>query len=159
MFLHYWTTYATLGNGIKTGATLKAAHAAKISSGSIYLLSTTVGGRDKLHSVDRVRAYKYGLMGANRIVTQRDLENFCWLEFGDYISDIYMKQGVYDSKNPKQGFVRTVDILLTPKPDLELGSNEWNALLEMGLAKLKGLSVATVHYRIMLQGEELKAGV
>lgn len=157
MFLDYWTTYASLANGIKMGTALKAARASKTSAGSVYLLSTTVGGRDKLRPADRTRAYKYGLMTGNRIVTSMDLQNFCWLEFGEYICDVCLKPGIYDSKNPKQGFVRTIDILLTPKPDLQLEASAWTALLDIGLAKLQGLSVMTTHYRIMLQTVEEEA--
>src|SRR5690606_7432097 len=99
MFLDYWTTYASLANGIKMGTALKAARASKTSAGSVYLLSTTVGGRDKLRPADRTRAYKYGLMTGKRIVTAMDLQNFCWLEFGEYICDVCLKPGIYDSKN------------------------------------------------------------
>lgn len=155
MFLDYWTTNAALANGIKTGTPMRASNGAKMAVGSIFLLSSTVGGRDRLKSVNRTRAYKYGLMTANRIVTQMDLENFCWLEFGDYISEIKLSPGIYDSKNPKQGFVRTVDITLTPQPNHLLGANEWKSLLEIGLAKLKGLSVMTAHFRLFVNSQEV----
>lgn len=150
MFLQYWTTNGAIANAIKTGSRLQAANGSKFMMDSIYLLSSTMGGRDRLSTVNRTRAYKYGVTTANRIVTQRDLEAFCWLEFGDYIQDVHISRGVFDSKNPKQGFVRTVDINLTPLTDAKLNEEEWQMVLDLGLSKLRSRSVLSTYYRLYL---------
>lgn len=150
MFLQYWTTNGAIANGLKTGSRLQTVDSGKLNIDSIYLLSSTVGGRDRLNAVNRTRAYKYGLVTANRIVTQRDLETFCWLEFGDYIQDVRISRGLYDSKNPEQGFIRTVDIIITPSTDAKLNEEEWRSILNLGLAKLRSRSVLTSHHRLFL---------
>lgn len=150
LFLEYWTTNAELANNIRSGSRLQPFESARIQADSLLLLSTTQGGRSRLNAANRVRAYKYGLTTGDRIVTQTDIINFCHWEFGGHIAGVEIRKGLVKSAKPKDGFVRTVDLVLTPAAGNELKVEEWNALLELARKKLQTRSTMHLHYRLML---------
>ncbi|SFM71851.1 hypothetical protein SAMN05428949_0553 [Chitinophaga sp. YR627] len=150
LFLEYWTTNAELANNIRSGSRLQPFESARIQADSLFLLSTTQGGRSRLSAANRVRAYKYGLTTGDRIVTQTDIINFCHWEFGSHITGVEIRKGLVKSPKPKDGFVRTVDLILTPAAGNKLKAEEWNALLELARTKLQTRSTMHLHYRLML---------
>jgi hypothetical protein len=150
LFLEYWTTNAELANNIRSGSRLQPFESARIQADSLLLLSTTQGGRSRLNAANRVRAYKYGLTTGDRIVTQTDIINFCHWEFGSHITGVEIRKGLVKSAKPKDGFLRTVDLVLTPTIGNELKVEEWNALLELARTKLQTRSTMHLHYRLML---------
>lgn len=150
LFLEYWTTNAELANNIRSGSRLQPFESARIQADTLFLLSTTQGGRSRLSAANRVRAYKYGLTTGDRIVTQTDIINFCHWEFGNHITGVEIRKGLVKSPKPKDGFVRTVDLVLTPAAGNELKAEEWNALLELARTKLQTRSTMHLHYRLML---------
>ncbi|PWV56564.1 type VI secretion system baseplate subunit TssF [Chitinophaga sp. S165] len=150
MFLEFWTTNAELGNNIRTGSRLLPFESTRIAADSLFLLSSTQGGRSRLNAVNRVRAYKYGLTTGDRVVTHMDIVNFCYWEFGSNITDVKIKKGLMNSMHPKEGFVRTVDVMLTPAPGNGLKPEEWQSLLELAHSKLSSRSIMNLHYRLLL---------
>ncbi|ACU62303.1 type VI secretion system baseplate subunit TssF [Chitinophaga pinensis] len=150
LFLEYWTTNAELANNIRSGSRLQPFESARIQPDSLLLLSTTQGGRSRLNAANRVRAYKYGLTTGDRIVTQTDIVNFCHWEFGSHITGVELRKGLVKSAKPKDGFVKTVDLILTPAAGNELKAEDWNALLELARTKLQMRSTMHLHYRLML---------
>lgn len=154
IFLEFWTTGAGLGNNIRAGSRLQASENSKINAESIFLLSTTQGGRSRLNAVNRVRAYKYGLTTGDRVVTRTDIINFCFWELGDNISAVKIGRGLMNSQNPKEGFIKTVDIMVTPAPNSELKPEEWKPLLELTRSKLEIRSTMHLNYRLLLASEK-----
>lgn len=150
MFLEFWTTNAEQGNNIRAGSRLLPFESTRIAAESLLLLSTTQGGRSRLNAVNRVRAYKYGLTTGDRVVTHMDIVNFCYWEFGGNITDVKIKKGLMNSIHPKEGFIRTVDIMLTPAAGNGLKPEEWQSLLELAHSKLTSRSTMGLHYRLLL---------
>jgi hypothetical protein len=150
MFLEYWTTNAEIGNGIRAGNALQSFENSKMIPESIFLLSSTRGGRARLNAANRVQAFKYGLTTANRIVTSADIINFCYYELGANVKDIRISKGIMVAQNPKEGFLKTTDILVSPAIPNVLSPEEWTALLELTRSKLVNRSVMNIHYRLML---------
>ncbi|MEN0055473.1 MAG: hypothetical protein AAGC65_17485 [Mucilaginibacter sp.] len=153
MFLEFWTSNAELGNNIRAGSRLQAFESTKIIAESLFLLSTTQGGRSRLNATNRVRAYKYGLTTGDRIVTQADIVNFCFWELGSNISDVKISKGLMNSSNPKEGFIKTVDIIITPAQQSELKPQEWLPVLELTRSKLETRSTMNLNYRFLLASE------
>ncbi|WP_129715020.1 type VI secretion system baseplate subunit TssF [Pedobacter sp. SYP-B3415] len=151
MFLDYWLTDAELGNKIKTGSRLIPVKIAGVRPDGVSLLSTTVGGRSRLNASDRIQAYKYGLTTADRVVTKSDIVNFCLLELGDRIVSVDIRKGLFASKNPKEGFVRTTDIFLTPSDKTKLQAEEWESLLALTKSRLEARSAMDLHFRLMVE--------
>lgn len=150
MFLEFWTTQAELGNNLSQGNLLQAFDSSKLVPESIQLLSSTQGGRSRLNSSNRVQAYKYGLTTADRIVTKADIINFCKYELGSKITEVRIAKGLIAAHNPKEGFLKTTDILLRPSAAAGLRPQEWEAILDLTKSKLENRSTMQVHYRLLL---------
>jgi len=151
MFLEFWTTNADMGNQIRSGSRLQSFENSKIVPESIVLLSNSRGGRSRLNAGNRVQAYKYGLTSGDRIVTQSDIINFCLFELGSNITGVKIDKGLMTADNPKEGFIKTTDIILTPAPLNELNAEEWNSILELTKSKLVNRSTMNIQYRLLLK--------
>ena len=154
LFFEFWTTNAELGNNIRAGSRLQAFGNTKIIAESLLLLSGTQGGRSRLNAANRVRAYKYGLITGNRVVTHSDIINFCFWELGDNISAVKIGRGLMSSHNAKEGFIKTVDIMITPNPNSKLNPEEWEPILELTRSKLETRSTMNLNYRFFLTSEK-----
>ncbi|CAM4072144.1 hypothetical protein SAMN06265348_102274 [Pedobacter westerhofensis] len=150
MFLEFWTTNAELGNQIRSGSRLQSFENSKMIPESIFLLSNSQGGRSRLNAANRVQAFKYGLTTGNRIVTQADVINFCTYELGSKIKGIKLAKGLMVAPDPKAGFIKTTDILITPANQQELSKEEWKSILELTQSKLVNRSIMNIHYRMLL---------
>ncbi|QTE37141.1 type VI secretion system baseplate subunit TssF [Mucilaginibacter gossypii] len=150
LYLSFWTTLADNANNIRKGSKLQQAEAIKLKPDSLRLLTTTTGGRNSLGPSERIQAYKYGLTTKDRIVTLADLTSFCRYELGTKIKNIRVSKGVSISANPKEGFIKTTDIYITPA-DHELSAPEWATLLELLKSKLQSRSVMDVNYRVFAE--------
>lgn len=150
MFLEFWTTNAELGNQIRSGSQLQSFESSKINAESLFLLSNSKGGRSRLNAGNRVQAYKYGLTTGNRLVTQSDIINFCFYELGNKIKTVNIRKGLMATPNPKEGFIKTTDILITPSQQNELSQEEWKSMLEITKSKLENRSTMNLHYRLLL---------
>jgi len=150
MFLDYWTTNAEMGNQIRPGSHLQSFESNKMIPESIFMLSNSQGGRSRLNAGDRVQAYKYGLTTGNRLVTQADIVNFCFYELGSKIKAVNIRKGLMAAQNPKEGFIKTTDILITPAQHNELNSEEWKSMLSLTKSKLENRSTMNIHYRLIL---------
>jgi hypothetical protein len=153
MFLEFWTTNAELANNIRTGSRLQAFESTKIIAESLFMLSGTQGGKSRLSTTNRVRAYKYGLTTGDRVVTQADIVNFCFWELGSNIAEVNIRKGLMNSSNPKEGFIKTIDIIITPAQQSELKPEEWNPILELTCSKLETRSTMNLNYRFLLASE------
>jgi len=150
MFLEFWTTNAETGNQVKSGSILQSFNSSKVKPESIFLLSNTIGGRSRLNAGNRVQAYKYGLTTANRVVTQSDIINFCFYELGNKIKNVTIRKGLMTALNPKEGFIKTTDIIITPAQLNDLNPEEWQAMLDITKSKLIGRSTMNINYRLLL---------
>ncbi|HEY0175224.1 MAG TPA: hypothetical protein VGC08_02535, partial [Pedobacter sp.] len=150
MFLEFWTTNAEMGNQIRSGSRLQSFENSKMIPESIFLLTNTQGGRSRLNAANRVQAFKYGLTTGNRIVTQSDVINFCSYELGNKIKGIRIAKGLMVAQNPKEGFVKTTDVIITPANQNELSKEEWKSILELTKSRLENRSIMNIHYRLLL---------
>ncbi|MEX6687666.1 type VI secretion system baseplate subunit TssF [Danxiaibacter flavus] len=151
LFAEYWVTQSTLANNIRSGTFLKAMQTSALIPEECVLLSETTGGKESLKSGERLNAYRYSLGSRDRLVTQEDIRNFCRYEMGDKFKDIKFSKGLMISPHPKQGYIRTLDITLTPYRFNELNNSEWNLIANDLLHKIKGSSCGEINYRIFVE--------
>lgn len=151
VFVEYWTTLAETANAIRAGSRLQEYQGVRFRSDSMILLHTTTGGKSRLKPEERVNAFRYGLMTRNRIVTKEDIRNLCSYELGSRVSKVTVEKGFEMSADPRQGFLRTIDIRLTASASEKLSAEGWQVLLDQLKAKLQERSGMTNHYRVMLQ--------
>jgi hypothetical protein len=150
LYLQYWTTLADAANNIRRGARVQQFEALKMNADSLRLITSTIGGRNRLGATERVQAYKYGLTTKDRIVTQADLISFCFYELGSKITDVKISKGLVVSSNPKEGFKKTIDVHLKPANDVKLSKDEWDTLLTLLESKLTKRSIINSNYRLFM---------
>lgn len=150
IFLEFWVTNAEMGNNIRSGSRLQSFENNKIYPESLFMLSNSQGGRSRLNASNRVQAYKYGLTTGDRLVTKSDITNFCFYELGSNISDVILRKGLMPAQNPKEGFIKTTDVIITAAPQNELTKEEWKAILALTKSKLENRSTMHIHYRLLL---------
>lgn len=150
VFVEYWTTLAETANAIRSGTRLQEYQGVRLRSDTMFLLHTTTGGKSRLKPEERVNAFRYGLMTRNRIVTREDIRNLCYYELGSRVSKVMVEKGFEMSSDPRQGFLRTIDITLTAAQSEKLSEEGWQVLLDQLKAKLQERSGMSNHYRVML---------
>jgi hypothetical protein len=151
MFVDYWTTLAEGGNNIRSGSRFQPFKSSKIKSGSAFFITSSTGGKNRLKPEERINAFRYGLITRNRIVTKDDIRNFCRYELGNRVQQVEIGKGVQMSAHPRQGFSKTIDVILTPSPQHKLDEQEWQSLCDLLLSKLKNRSGMSNNYRVLLK--------
>jgi hypothetical protein len=150
MYVEYWTTNAETANTLRSGTRLQEYNGSKVKSDSLFLITTSGGGKNRLKPQERVKAFRYGLMTRNRIVTKEDIRNLCFYELGNRISKVDVERGVEMAAHPRQSFLRTIDITITAMPSEKLNAEGWEVLFDHLKAKLKSRSGMSNHYRLFL---------
>lgn len=153
MYAEYWTTLAEAANNLHAGTRLQQAKGVKVKPDSIVLMTTTIGGKNKLRPEERLNAFRYGLMTRNRIITKEDIRNFCFYELGQRIQKVKVERGFEMLVDNKHAFRRTIDVILTPSVTDKLESSEWEILSEQLKSKLQARSGMSNYYRIVLSRE------
>lgn len=153
MYAEYWTTLAEVANNLRAGSKLQLGKGVKVKQDSLALMTTTVGGKNRLRPEESLNAFRYGIMTRNRIITKEDIRNFCFYELGERISKVEVERGFEMSANSKEAFRRTIDVILTPLESDELKSKEWELLCEQLRTKLQTRSGMSNYYRIVLKEE------
>ncbi len=151
MYAEYWTTLAENANNIRSGTRFQQFRSSKIKANSLFLLTTSTGGKNRLKPEERLNAFRYGLITRNRIVTKEDIRNFCFHELGSRISQVSVTRGIQLSSLPNHGFSRTIDVYITPASAGKLDDQEWHLLCDQLHSKLTARSGMSNHYRILLQ--------
>jgi hypothetical protein len=154
MYVQYWTTMAEYANNIRSRTEMQQHSGLSVKPGSIFLLTATREGSNKLKSGERLNAFKYGFMTRDRIVTNEDIRNFCFYELRDRISNVSVTKGFEISPSPKEGFRQTIDVVLTVLKAETTQSEEWKNICDRLKSKMQSRSGQSNNYRIILQTEK-----
>ena len=150
MYVEYWTTLAEAANTVRSGTRLQQVSGVKVKPDSVILLTTTIGGKNRLRPEERLNAFRYGIMTRNRIITKEDIRNFCFYELGDRINEVNVERGFEMSPHPQQSFKRTIDVILIPAEKENLDNAQWQILFDQLKSKLQIRSGISNNYRILL---------
>ncbi|MEO6328775.1 MAG: hypothetical protein ABIO55_07580 [Ginsengibacter sp.] len=153
MYAEYWTTLADAANNLRSGTRLQQVSGVKVKPDSIFLLTTTIGGKNRLRPEERLNAFRYGMMTRNRIITKEDIRNFCFYEMGSRINEVLIERGIEMSPHAKEAFKRTIDITIIPFETETLGNAEWQLLSDQLKTKLEARSGMSNHYKIMVNSK------
>lgn len=147
----YWVTLAAQANGIRNGTRFSIRNYPDIDTKTIFLLIDSTGGRDQLRAGERLDAYKHVLLSRDRLVTNEDIRNFCRYELGGILESVKFKQGLAPSEHPKQGYVRTLDVVLVPRPLQTVDGAQWAYLAKTLLTKIKSRTPDGINYRVVVE--------
>jgi hypothetical protein len=150
MYVEYWTTLAEAANTVRAGTRLQQVSGVKVKPDSVFLLTTTIGGKNRLRAEERLNAFRYGIMTRNRIITKEDIRSFCFYELGDRISEVNIERGYEMSPHRQQSFKRTIDVILIPSGKDNLDTEQWQIVCDQVKSKLQLRSGISNNYRILL---------
>ncbi len=148
--VEYWVTQGTEANNLRPGTELICQNNAEIDVKGAVLVSITIGGQPALQSGERMEVFKYAFSSRNRLVTKEDIRNFCRAELGGKMQKLTFHNGIALSDHPKQGYIRTLEVHITPHNIHELSMKEWDHIAATLLLKLKSLSPDNVNYKVFI---------
>jgi hypothetical protein len=149
IMVEYWSCNGKLANKIPTGSRLVSYKSSSVLSNSLFFITSTYGGRSKFTDAEKIDQYKKSLLTHNRIVTLEDLKVFMQTELGNSVRSISYKKVYIKGLNPLDGFIRSMQILITPEPG-SLDTDEWDQRLLNIRLKLERLSVNNIPYQLTL---------
>lgn len=124
LFIKYWSTNGQHGNNIKAGARLQLYKGGSVNSNKAQLITTTIGGRNKLNTTESILAYKSALLSKDRLSTVEDIKTFCFYQLGNKLNKVEIKRGTMIHPGERQGYLKTIDVLIY------LHKKAYNELLE-----------------------------
>ncbi len=151
--IRYWSTAGAEGNNVKSGTLLRLYKGTGVEYNQATLVTTTVGGRSKLGTTETVLAYKSALLSRDRLITTEDIKTFCHFQLGERVKKIDIQKGITIHPDQQQGFIKTVDVLITVDPKafdemMEKGEVDfWTNNLKL---LLEEKSVSLFPYRIFI---------
>lgn len=154
IFIRYWSTSGTDANNIKAGNTLRQYKGSNIENSQIILLSTSIGGHNKLSNTESVLAFKTALLSKDRLISSEDIKAFCHYKLGERVNKIDIEKGVMIHPDQQKGFMKTIDVMI------DINRKDYEDMLENGevtfwIENLKLLleekSVALLPYRIFIK--------
>lgn len=83
LYVDYYTSSCEAANDLPVGTSLMQLEDFSLKRDSIFMLTTTQGGKSIPISANRFDMYKYALTTRDRIVTKTDILNFCRKELGN----------------------------------------------------------------------------
>ncbi|HTE27500.1 hypothetical protein [Flavitalea sp.] len=149
IMIEFWSCNGELANKIPLGSKLISYKSSNVLSNTIFFISSTYGGRDKFSDAEKVDQYKKSLLSHNRIVTLEDLKSFMRTELGKMARAIDYKKIFVAGSHPMEGFIRCMQIEITPEPG-SLEPEEWIERLRDLTLSLEKQSVNNIPYRLNL---------
>ncbi|WP_163217099.1 type VI secretion system baseplate subunit TssF [Bacteroides sp. 224] len=110
--MRYCLTNGAIANHIRSSEMLEIPQISDINPASITLMTATRGGRKSPPESTRKDIYKYLLTTRDRIYTKDDIRMFCKCYYGDCFENVRIEDSYEVSSKPKQGFVKTMNIIL-----------------------------------------------
>lgn len=139
LFISYWSTLAEQANGIPAGTRLQSYAASGVSGGDIVMLTRSSDGKARPDETEYVNQLRKNIVTRNRLVTLEDFRAFCAAELGDRLRKVQVKPHFMPGKMPGQGFVRCLQISLTPAATTRAGE-DWARECETLQLKVSRLS-------------------
>jgi hypothetical protein len=154
LFLRYWSTCGTEANHIKAGSALRVYKGSSIVGNQVLMVTTTLGGRNKLSTTDSVLAYKSALLSKDRLITEEDIKAFCHYQLGERVKKIEIEKGMMIHPGQQQGFLRTVDVMISlARKDYDemKDKGEINFWIDNLKLLLEEKSMALLPYRVFIR--------
>ena len=145
--VRYSLSNGAIANGIMAYEGLSIPDVSDIEPASAILMTTTRGGRRSPSESSQKDIYQYLLTSRDRVYTKEDIRLFCKCYFSEYFSDVKVESGYEVSKAPKEGVIKTTNIVLHGTKN---ENTDPNILVGDMLAALTRRSPEGMNYRIIL---------
>jgi hypothetical protein len=154
IFIRYWSTAGTEANNIKAGTLFRLYKGTGVENNQLTVVTTTIGGRNKLGTTETVFAYKSALLSRDRLITPEDIKTFCHYQLGERVKKIDIQKGIMIHPDQQQGFIKTIDVMIG------INRKAYDEMLEKGeigfwtdnlKLLLEEKSVSLLPYRVFIQ--------
>ncbi len=151
LFVEFWTTNGEFANKIKNGQKMLIYEGSGLWPDSVKTITSTVGGRERMDTEERVNAYRKALLTHGRVVTKEDIKALCYEHFGKHLNSVEIRKGLETGKGTNSGFFETLDIFIKLQPSTEGHSPEEMEFLRKDLlVKLDEQSSNYLPYRCFI---------
>lgn len=157
LYIQYWSTNGYAANGLRPGTKLQPYKTGSVNHSSVFLLTNTQGGKNRLSQAESVVAYKYALLSKDRVMSKNDIVLYCKLFLGDVVMQIKVDKGFMVSSETTKGFMKTIDVtvFIKRKEFIEAQEKGEGAQWEKELAlQLTERSMAFIPYRVFIKEAE-----
>lgn len=151
----YWVTHCEIANNLRANTTLKPLK--RVLSGNtrdLILLTDSVGGGHEQKGTNAIEAYKYALTTRDRIITKEDIKSFCRLLLQNDLKEVEIKRGMIISDLPKEGFVRTIEVEITPTSYAAYTKAYWDKMALSIKAQIVSKSIDGVEYVVRIVNKD-----
>ncbi len=150
IYVEFWTTNGVQANDIKPGTKLLQDKGSMIQADSIYLLTTSLGGKNSMNLEDKINLFRKYLLVKERIVSAEDIRILCHQLFGNKIIHVSVDKGVKFGNDNKSGYTRTIEVNITLNKNVEFQPNEKDYLVNEIQIQLENNSGSMVPFHINL---------
>ena len=110
--VYYWTTDGEVADGLPAGTLMRSKNSGLARSGTVTLVSTTVGARNELDAKETVQLYKSMVLSRGVILTRQDIIEHCKYAGASELENVTVEEGVMVSPDHGRGLVRCLDVRL-----------------------------------------------
>jgi hypothetical protein len=150
IYVDFWTTNGTLANDIKPGTKLILDKGSMLKSDSIYLLTTTLGGRNSMNLEEKINLFRKYLLVKERIVSAEDIRILCHQLFGKKVLKVTVDKGVQYGLDNKTGYTRTIEVNITLNHQIEFQPHEKDYLVNELMIQLENNAGSMLPFHINL---------
>jgi len=147
--IEFWSCNGEIAGRIPVGSRLLPYKNSHVRTQSLYFITPTYGGRDKFNDAAKIDHYKQMLLTHDRIVTQSDLQIMVRTELGRTARKIEYKKAYMKSPYASEGFIRCMQIIITPEPG-SFDSKGWQQRLRELQQVLENKSVNNIPFQLLL---------
>ncbi len=147
----YWLTNGKLANGLDERSFVQQFDTEKFNASGLKLITETFGAQERKDEQELINSLRYGLLTRERIVSREDVKCFIQQQLNGYIEELKIKDGVAISHERKKGIVRTTEIVITLKKNVNIQHRELQNIAYFLEKELAVKSVDNTPYRILFQ--------
>ena len=158
IFMEFWSTNGKAGNFIGSGTPLTyngGYDSIKSDPATLFLVTTTVGGRDKPGIAEKEYHLRQTLLTRQRLVTVADIEAECKAYFfgrlGGIPVDVTVEKAFAENLIEGAGYVRCLDVTIIPRSRTDLTAAEWAAECDRCQLYMAERSAMNLPYRVKMQ--------
>ena len=145
-YASFWVCHSSLANNLRPGTDLNSQKKFHV----ITLITETTGGAEEKKQSDTILAYKYALTTRDKIISAEDVKNYCKMMLNSELKTVSVKRGTMISDKPREGFIRTVDVEITPQNYTFYGRKYWDNLADVLKNNIKAKAIDGVEYRVII---------
>ena len=122
--INYWTTNPGDADKVRAGSLMTAHNHTIVAAKSVVTLTNALGGKAGVSEAEKKVLLKQQLISKGKVISAEDIRLLCFQLFGDKLKQAEIKKGVQVGTTKTDGFVRTVDVLLTLKSEIKNTNSE-----------------------------------